>query len=91
MAINTVQIWTYVIASGSDYEITYPQFGFTTISVKANGGDVYISGSGVANGLPSANITLTDGQSITIDGGNGNIVEYLYINAVAGNAMVIAR
>lgn len=91
MALNTVQIWTYVVASGIDYEISFPQFGFTTISIKATGGEVLVLGSGIANGVPSEYITLTDGQSITIDGGNGNIIEYLSISATTGDANIIAR
>ena len=91
MAINTVQVWTYVVGAGSSFLITYPEYGFTTVSVKATGGEVYVSGNGVSNGLPSSNIALTDGQSITIDGGNGNIIEYLSITAGGGDAHILAR
>jgi hypothetical protein len=87
--IHNVQLWTYTL-SASDIEFLTPEYSFTTISILAKGGEVQISCNGVANGIASSPITLVDGQSLTIEAGQGNTIEYVYILAEA-EALIIAR
>ena len=89
MPIHNVQLWTYTLIAG-DMEITTPNFTFTVVSILAKGGTVDLACNGIANGMPSSTITLVDGQSITIDAGQGNTIEYIYINASV-QAEIIAR
>jgi hypothetical protein len=89
--IHTAQFWTYVIAAGDTFLITSPQYNFTTISILASGGAVSFAGNGSSNGNVSQNVTLSDGQSVTLDAGQGNSIEYLFINASLGDAMIVAR
>lgn len=89
MPIHNVQLWTYTLTAG-DIEITTPDYSFTIVSILAKGGTVDLVCNGVANGVPSSTITLVDGQSITIDAGQGNTIEYIYINASV-QAEIIAR
>jgi hypothetical protein len=87
--IHNVQLWTYTLSAG-DIELMTPAYSFTTISILAKGGDVNISCNGIANGIPSSTIVLVDGQSITIEAGQGNTIEYVYIDT-ANEALIIAR
>lgn len=89
MAINTVQLWTLNLQA-ADIEISFPTYSFTTISIIARNSQVEVRCNGIANGVPSQSIYLNDGQSLTIDAGNGNIIEYVYINAT-DIAEIIAR
>ena len=87
--IHNVQLWSYAL-NGDTIEISAPTYNFTTMSILAQGGSVYITTNGIANGIPSSTITILDGQSITIDAAQGNTIEYVSITADSV-ANIIAR
>jgi len=92
--LGQVDIWTYALAPESELDLAYPDYQFTTISILASGGFLTINCTGKLGGLQSTPITLTDGQSITINAGNNetNIINDVIINTNVGcTAYLIAR
>jgi hypothetical protein len=84
-------IWTYTLSSESLY--VDDTFGFTIISVLATSGSVIITGSLTRGGLASTPITLTQGQGVTISGGNDStiIISGTTIDASSGTAILQGR
>lgn len=87
--VNQVDIWTYI--EYNEIQIT-PEFGFTTVSILSTGGTTSILGSKVANGIPSTQIILQDGQSVTINTGNSETGVINFLDIIPNSsAQIIGR
>jgi hypothetical protein len=92
--LGQVDIWTYALAPESELDLYYPDYQFTTISILASGGFLTINGSKSVGTIGQSPITLTDGQSITINAGNNetNVINDIVINTNVGcTAYIVAR
>jgi hypothetical protein len=81
--------WTYTLVS--DSILVDSDFGFTIISILCTSGTTTVLGGTAANGLASTPITLSEGQSLTINSGSASLISGITIDASSGAANIIAR
>ena len=91
MAVNIVSnSWTYTLNNGT--LVIDQNYGFSIMSILATGGSCTVTGSLLANGTPSAPITLSEGQAVTISSGDDATMPISGITiTTAGIASIVAR
>jgi hypothetical protein len=91
MAVNIVsKSWTYALNNSTI--LINQDYGFSIISILATTGTCVITGELIANGIPSAPITLAEGQAVTISSGEDATMPIAGITiSTAGVASIVAR
>ena len=89
MAVNIVSnSWTYTLTNNT--LVIDQNYGFSIISILATAGTCTITGSLVANGVPSAPINLEEGQAITISSGEDATMPISGLTITTGGIVSIA-
>jgi hypothetical protein len=85
----TSRSWTYTLSA--DDLVIDSTFGFVVISILCKTGTVTVLGNTPAGGIQPSEITLSEGQILTINSGSASLISGITIDASLGAANIIGR
>lgn len=84
------QIWSHELTAASSPLVIDSTFGLTTLSIVLTAGAGTFTGTLTSGGTPSSAITLVIGESITVSGGGGFLLDGITITTT-GTVSILGR